>query len=102
MGQPIIKDKRYVGVPIPRGESLKTVKKRVVACFDERIAPILTAQQTVLIVAHGNSLRALIMHLEDLSAEEIINRNIPTGVPITIWTKTYTPLANANYSAIEI
>ena len=82
VGQPIIKDKRYVGVPIPRGESLKTVKKRVVACFDERIAPILTAQQTVLIVAHGNSLRALIMHLEDLSAEEIINRNIPTGVPI--------------------
>lgn len=81
-GEPIIRDKRYTGVPIPRGESLKTVKKRVVACFDERIAPILTAHQTVLIVAHGNSLRALSMHLEDLSAEEIINRNIPTGIPI--------------------
>ena len=81
-GEPIIKDKRYIGVPIPRGESLKTVKKRVVAYFDERIAPILTAHQTVLIVAHGNSLRALSMHLEDLSAEEIINLNIPTGVPI--------------------
>ncbi len=75
-------DKRYDGVPIPRSESLKTVRKRVVACFDERIAPLLQADKTVLIAAHGNSLRSLCMHLEDMSAEEIINRNIPTGTPI--------------------
>ena len=54
----------------------------MVPYFNEHIKPELEAGKTVLVAAHGNSLRALIMHLEHMSEEDVINLNLPTGVPV--------------------
>jgi len=66
----------------PMGESLKETIDRVVIYWNKEIVNRIRAGQKVLIVAHGNSLRALIKHIENLSNEELINLNIPTGVPL--------------------
>lgn len=66
---------------LPATESLKTTLERIRPCWKERIEPQLKAGRNVLIAAHGNSLRALAMMLEDISEEEITEFNIPTGVP---------------------
>ncbi len=65
----------------PGGESLEDTQVRVLKYFDGVIAPELTAGKNVLVVAHGNSLRALMMHLEKLSPEAISQIDIATGVP---------------------
>jgi 2,3-bisphosphoglycerate-dependent phosphoglycerate mutase len=78
------RDPRYADVPpadLPRGESLKDVLARVMPYWHGTIVPELKAGKTVLIAAHGNSLRALLKHLEGLSDEAIVDINIPTGVP---------------------
>jgi len=78
-------DRRYTNVPmkdIPNGESLKDTAERFLPLWNERIAPDLRLGRRVLIVAHGNSLRALIQHLEKLTPAEIMQVNVPTGVPI--------------------
>ncbi len=78
-------DRRYAGVPateLPSTESLKDTLARVEVCWRERIVPSLAAGQRVLIVAHGNSLRALVKMLDGMSEQDIIDFNIPTGVPI--------------------
>ncbi len=67
---------------LPRGESLKMTIKRVLPFWQDRIVPALRSGKTPLIVAHGNSLRALVKYLDDMSDEEILEFNIPTGVPI--------------------
>lgn len=67
---------------LPLAESLKCTIDRVVPYFEEQIKPQLLAGKRVLIAAHGNSLRALVMYLEHLSKEEIVERNLPTGVPL--------------------
>ena len=67
---------------LPLTESLKITVERVVPYFNEKIKPELEAGKTVLVAAHGNSLRALIMHLEHMSEEDVINLNLPTGVPV--------------------
>lgn len=67
---------------LPRSESLKATAKRTLSYFYEVVVPRLDAGETVLISAHGNSLRALLMEIEHLSAEEISHVNIPTGKPI--------------------
>ena len=67
---------------LPATESLATTLDRVLPCWDERIAPELRAGKNVLIAAHGNSLRALVKMLDDVSADEITGFNIPTGVPL--------------------
>ncbi len=64
---------------LPLGESLQDTKKRVLPYFETAIIPELQKGKTVLISAHGNSLRALVMHLEDISKEEIPKLEIPTG-----------------------
>ncbi len=64
---------------LPRSESLKDTKKRVVNNFYERITPCLSENRCVLISAHGNSLRALAMHIENISKDDIVNFEIPTG-----------------------
>lgn len=66
----------------PGGESLSDTCERVLPYFTDHIAPRLKRGETVLISAHGNSLRALVKHLEGLSDEEIVSLEIPTGVPI--------------------
>jgi 2,3-bisphosphoglycerate-dependent phosphoglycerate mutase len=73
--------RRSYDVQPPGGESLKDTADRVLPYFDNEIAPKIKAGQKLIIAAHGNSLRALIMKLEKLSREEILNVEIPTGVP---------------------
>lgn len=67
---------------LPRGESLEMTVKRVIPHFEERIKPDMVSGKRVLIVAHGNSLRALAKHLERISGEAVVDYNIPTGVPL--------------------
>lgn len=67
---------------LPAHESLETTVKRVVPYFEEVIRPELAAGRRVLIVAHGNSLRALVKYFDQLAPEEILGVNIPTGVPL--------------------
>lgn len=74
--------RRSFDVPPPRGESLKNTAERVLPYYHKRIEPMLKEGKNILIVAHGNSLRALIMFLEKLSGEQIVKVEIPTGVPI--------------------
>ncbi len=64
---------------LPRSESLKDTKERVVPYYEEHIKPALAKANTVLVSAHGNSLRALVMDLEQLSEQEVVNLEIPTG-----------------------
>jgi len=76
---------RYAGLDpkaLPTTESLKTTLDRVLPYFEARIAPQLKAGKNVLIVAHGNSLRALVKKLDGISDEDITSLNIPTGVPL--------------------
>ncbi|MGO2358983.1 MAG: 2,3-bisphosphoglycerate-dependent phosphoglycerate mutase [Mesonia sp.] len=75
--------RRSFDIAPPGGESLKDTYNRVIPYFEHFIMPQLQAQKNVIIVAHGNSLRALIMHLEHLSSEEILEREIATGKPLT-------------------
>lgn len=65
----------------PDGESLKTTFERVVPYYQKQIEPYLVSGKNVFIVAHGNSLRALMMHLENISPSEIYRTNIATGAP---------------------
>ncbi len=73
--------RRGYDVPPPNGESLKDTQERAVPYFQARIEPELRASKNVLVVAHGNSLRAIIMRLEDLTPEQILQVELPTGVP---------------------
>lgn len=76
-------DPRYAGIQgLPATESLASTLERVKPCWDERIAPDLRNGKNVLIAAHGNSLRALVKMLDDVSEDEITGFNIPTGVPL--------------------
>lgn len=75
--------RRSFDIPPPGGESLKDTYDRVIPYFISHIKKDLDDGLNILIVAHGNSLRALIMYLENLSKEEIVNKEIPTGLPIT-------------------
>ena len=67
---------------LPLTESLEITVARVVPYWDAKIKPQLEAGKTVMVAAHGNSLRALIMYLEHMSKEDVINLNLPTGVPL--------------------
>jgi 2,3-bisphosphoglycerate-dependent phosphoglycerate mutase len=76
------KDPRYAGIDIPDTESLKDTIARVLPYYESAIVPELKAGKTVLISAHGNSLRALVKHLSGISDEDITSLEIPTGQPI--------------------
>jgi 2,3-bisphosphoglycerate-dependent phosphoglycerate mutase len=78
-------DPRYAEVPaeqLPPAESLKDTLARVLPFWHSRIAPELRGGRTVLVAAHGNSLRAMVKMLDDVSESEIVELNIPTGVPL--------------------
>ena len=75
-------DPRYAGIAIPDTESLKDTIARVLPFYESAIAPALKAGETVLVAAHGNSLRALVKHLSGISDAEITGLEIPTGQPI--------------------
>lgn len=79
------RDPRYAGLSpaeIPLTESLKETVARFLPYWEKEIAPQILAGQRVLIVAHGNSLRALVKHLDQMGEQEIVNLNIPTGIPL--------------------
>jgi 2,3-bisphosphoglycerate-dependent phosphoglycerate mutase len=75
-------DPRYAGITIPATESLKLTIERVLPYWEEAILPVLASGETVIISAHGNSLRALVKHLSNISDEAITDLEIPTGQPI--------------------
>ena len=78
-------DVRYAGVDpalLPRSESLKCTVERFMPLWKETIEPQIRAGKRLLIVAHGNSLRALVKYLDGISDEEIVGLNIPTGIPL--------------------
>jgi 2,3-bisphosphoglycerate-dependent phosphoglycerate mutase len=74
--------RRSYDVRPPGGESLKDTAERVLPYYERRIRPSLLAGENVLIAAHGNSLRALVMHLDGLTREQVLELNIPTGAPL--------------------
>ncbi|MDN6622372.1 MAG: phosphoglyceromutase [Bifidobacterium crudilactis] len=75
-------DPRYAGEPVPETEALANVVERVPPYWENEIIPALQAGKTVLIAAHGTSLRALVKMLDNLSEEEISKVNIPTAIPL--------------------
>ncbi|MBB1592531.1 2,3-diphosphoglycerate-dependent phosphoglycerate mutase [Achromobacter sp. UMC46] len=78
-------DSRYAKIPadqLPATECLKDTVARVLPFWNESIAPAILAGRKVLVAAHGNSLRALIKHLDNVSDDDIVNVNIPTGQPL--------------------
>ena len=74
--------RRSFDIPPPGGESLKNTAERVLPYFSKIILPVLKKNKETIVVAHGNSLRALVKELEKLSPQEVVNLEIPTGVPI--------------------
>jgi 2,3-bisphosphoglycerate-dependent phosphoglycerate mutase len=78
-------DPRYFTLPpelMPRTECLKDVVERMLPYWYDSIVPDLLAGRTVLVAAHGNSLRALVKHLDGMSDEAVVSLNIPTGIPL--------------------
>lgn len=81
----------------PGGESLKQTAARVVPYYQQAVEPLLVAGKNVLIVAHGNSLRSLMMYLENISPEAIVTVNIPTGIPRLYTFSSHLKLIDALY-----
>ncbi|MCQ9209962.1 2,3-diphosphoglycerate-dependent phosphoglycerate mutase [Granulicatella seriolae] len=80
-----IHDRRYKRLQketIPMGETLETTLQRVIPFWQDSIAPHMLAGDTVLVVAHGNSLRSLVKHIEEMTSEEILKFELPTGQPL--------------------
>ena len=75
-------DARYAGIAVPAAESLKDTIARVLPYYESEIAPALRGGETVIVSAHGNSLRALVKHLSGISDAEIPSLEIPTGQPL--------------------
>ena len=93
-------DPRYTGIDgeVPRTESLKLVIDRLLPYWDSDIAPDLRAGKTVLVTAHGNSLRGLVKQLEGISDADIAELNIPTGIPLVYrLDENLVPLAPGEY-----
>jgi 2,3-bisphosphoglycerate-dependent phosphoglycerate mutase len=75
-------DPRYDGIQVPPTECLKDVVARMIPYWESTISKELVDGKTVLVAAHGNSLRALVKHLENISDDDIAGLNIPTGIPL--------------------
>jgi len=79
------KDPRYLGIEaakFPKAEALKNTVERVIPYYQTEIAPKISAGKRLIVAAHGNSLRALVKYLDTISDEDIVHRNIPTGIPL--------------------
>ncbi|MGH3795596.1 MAG: phosphoglyceromutase [Pseudonocardiaceae bacterium] len=75
-------DPRYAGIDVPRTECLVDVVARMLPYWESSIVPDLLAGRTVLVVAHGNSLRALVKYLDSMDEQSIVGLNLPTGIPL--------------------
>ncbi len=73
--------RRSYDVAPPDGESLKICAERTIPCLKENIIPALESGKNVLVAAHGNSLRSIVMHIEGLTREQVLSLELPTGVP---------------------
>ena len=78
----VSRDRRYAGIEVPRTESLKNTIARALPYYEAEIAPALQSGKRVLVTAHGNSLRGIIKYLSNISDEDIVGLEIPTGQPI--------------------
>jgi 2,3-bisphosphoglycerate-dependent phosphoglycerate mutase len=78
----VSRDRRYEGIQVPRTESLKDTIARALPYYDAEVAPALKAGKRVLVAAHGNSLRGIMKYLSNISDDEIVGLEIPTGKPI--------------------
>ena len=90
----------YRGIPsnfLPSTESLKITIERVVPYFEKEIRPLMLEGRKVLIVAHGNSLRALVKYFENISDEDIVGVNIPTAVPLVYNFDSNFNVSSKNY-----
>jgi 2,3-bisphosphoglycerate-dependent phosphoglycerate mutase len=95
-----VHDERYANIDgeIPRTESLKIVIDRMLPYWQSDIIPSLASGQTVLVTAHGNSLRALVKHLDGISDDAIAELNIPTGIPLVYeLDDDFKPIGPAKY-----
>ncbi|HWH25202.1 MAG TPA: phosphoglyceromutase [Pseudolysinimonas sp.] len=95
-----VDDERYRGIDgqVPRTESLKIVIERMMPYWDSEITKDLAAGHTVLVTAHGNSLRALVKHLDGISDDAISELNIPTGIPLVYeLNDDFTPAGPGRY-----
>jgi 2,3-bisphosphoglycerate-dependent phosphoglycerate mutase len=93
-------DERYAGLgsDLPRAESLALVIQRLLPYWNSDIVPDLKSGKTVLVTAHGNSLRALVKHLDGVSDDDIAELNIPTGIPLVYTLNDdLTPIGKAVY-----
>lgn len=91
---------RYVGIDgeVPQTESLKLVIDRMLPYWESDIKPDLAAGKTVMVTAHGNSLRGLVKHLEGISDEDIAELNIPTGIPLVYkLDENFKPIGKGEY-----
>ena len=78
----VSRERRYAGIDVPRTESLKDTIARALPYYEAAIAPALRSGKRVLVAAHGNSLRGIIKYLSNISDDEIVGLEIPTGKPI--------------------
>ncbi len=90
-------DPRYRGIDIPKTESLKTTLARVLPYWSAEIAPKLTTGDNIVVAAHGNSLRAIVKHLFNVSDAEIPEVEIPTGNPLLIELDAGLKVSSATY-----
>ncbi|WP_285712483.1 2,3-diphosphoglycerate-dependent phosphoglycerate mutase [Erythrobacter oryzae] len=90
-------DPRYAGIAIPNTESLKLTIERVLPYWESTILPRLASGETVIIAAHGNSLRALVKHLSGISDADITDLEIPTGQPIVYEFEGTAPVGERYY-----
>lgn len=91
-------DPRYAGLEVPATECLKDVIERMLPYWQDDIVPDLQSGKTVLVTAHGNSLRALVKHLEGISDDDIAELNIPTGIPLLYrLDESFQPLGPGEY-----
>lgn len=88
---------KWYDVTPPGGESLKRVAERIVRFYQQEVEPLLLAGKNVLLVGHGNSLRALMMYLENIDASQIVNVQLPTGVPRLYSLSTHLKLVDVLY-----
>ena len=96
------KDPKYSGIArLPDTESLADTLERVTEWWEERLAPELKADRRVLVVAHGNSLRAMVKFLQGLSEDEIMQYNIPTGIPLVFRLNDALEVVDHEYLADE-
>jgi len=77
-----VHDRRYAAIDPPGTESLADTLDRVIPYWNEKIVPQVKSGKSLIISAHGNSLRALVKYLDDVSSDEIMGLNIPTGIPL--------------------